>query len=176
MADDLSLAAELQRLSAGLETWTYYEFLGVEPACDYVGIRDAFHRRAERFHPDRFLTTGEALRETAYSVYKRIAEAYNVLIDPQLRTAYDRAVGEGRHRLSDVARARRLTAEERQVSHPLARVYMRAAFEKFKQGRLQGAWIDAKLGLSLEDVRAFRLLIDEIERDPRGAKWRGPRS
>lgn len=158
------LRAELEALQGGLETLSYYGFLGVDAACDYVAIREAFYRRAERYHPDRFLQSDdEALKSAAYSVYKRIAEAYNVLIDPQLRMAYDHAHQQGQHRLSDIARARRLTPEERQVSHPFARVYMRAALEKFKQGRLQGAWIDAKLGLTLEDARAFRVLIEQIE-------------
>lgn len=165
MAADV-LMAELEALRGGLDSLSYYEFLGVDAACDYVAIREAFYRRAERFHPDRFLRSDDdVLKSAAYSVYKRIAEAYNVLIDPQLRTAYDRVYQQGQHRLSDIARARRLTPEERQVTHPFARVYMRAALEKLKQGRLQGAWIDAKLGLTLEDARAFRVLLEQIERN-----------
>lgn len=167
---------DLESLHAGLDTWSYYAFLGVEPACDYIEIRDAFYRRAQRFHPDRFLQSeDEHVRNAAYSVYKRIAEAYNVLIDPQLRIVYDEAFAQGQHRLSDLARSRRLSADERQVTNPFARVYIRSAREKLEARRLESAWVDAKLGLSLEDARAFRLLIEQIESDPEGATLRGPR-
>jgi len=166
--DDGDALDELGVLFSGLDTLSYYDFLGVAEGGDYVSIRDAYYRRAQRFHPDRFLTAkDEELRYAAYSVYKRVTEAYHVLIDPQLRSAYDRVRTQGQHRLSDIARSRRLSPEERQLTNPFARLYMRAATAKLQAGQTTAAWIDAKLGLSLEDARAFRLLIDQIERGKR---------
>src|SRR5690606_12408003 len=176
MPEAPSTLDELATLHAGLDELSYYAYLGVEPACDYLEIREAYYRRAQRFHPDRFLQrSDEEVRSAAYSVYKRIAEAYNVLIDPQLRIVYDEARAQGQHRLSDLARSRRLSADARQVTNPFARVYIRSAREKLSARRVESAWVAAKLGLSLEDARAFRLLIEEIESDPEGETLRGPR-
>jgi curved DNA-binding protein CbpA len=94
--------AELLRLHAGLAIATYYDFLGLRPGCDYVAVREAFHARAQRYHPDRFVVGGDAeRRQLAYEVYKRMTEAYQVLCDPELRAAYDEARLRGRWRGRD---------------------------------------------------------------------------
>ncbi|MFO0636820.1 MAG: J domain-containing protein [Nannocystaceae bacterium] len=159
--------AELLRLHAGLAIATYYDFLGLRPGCDYVAVREAFHARAQRYHPDRFVVGGDAeRRQLAYEVYKRMTEAYQVLCDPELRAAYDEARLRGQTRLSEVARARRLGPDERQVSNTFARIYLRAARGKLARGDLRGAWIDVKLGLGLEQAPPLLALLDEIRSHP----------
>lgn len=169
---DRELVREVSRLHDGLLNLSYYEFLGLRPGCDYVAVREAFYARAQRFHPDRFVFSGgESFRRAAYEVYKRMTEAFNVLMDPQLRVAYDAVRVGGEARLSDVARAkRRLTADERQVSNPFARIYVRSAKAKLEQGDLKGAWIDVQLGLSLEDALPLRGILRAIRSDPRAAR------
>jgi len=159
------VAPELSRMYESLETLTYYEILALPVDCDYVAIRDAFYRSAQRYHPDRFAGwSEESARSIVNTVYKRIAEAYNVLSDPMLRHAYDDARARGECRLSDTLRTRRLTQDERQISNTFARLYMRSAIDKLARGEVIAAWIDAKLGISLEDARPFRILLDRIER------------
>jgi curved DNA-binding protein CbpA len=166
---DRELVREVARLHGGLDSLSYYEFLSLRPGCDYVAVREAFYARAQRFHPDRFVfASGDSLRDAAYEVYKRMTEAFNVLMDPQLRVAYDAVRLKGDARLSDVARARRrLSAEERQVSNPFARIYLRSAKAKHERGELTAAWIDCQLGLSLEDALPLRGLLRAIRSDPR---------
>ncbi len=160
---------EVMALHEGLPQLSYYEFLGVRPSSDYVAIRDAYYARAQALHPDRFVAVGAgSLQRAAYAVYKRISEAFNVLGDPNLRMAYDEARLRGEHRLSDVARARRLSAAERQMSNNFARIYYRAAQSKLDRGLLLGAWIDVQLGLSLEDAVPLRELELQIQQDPAG--------
>jgi hypothetical protein len=72
----------------------------------------------------------------------------------------------GEARLSEVARARRLTAEERQVHNPFARIYLRSARRKLEQGEVRGAWVDVRLGLTLEQATPLRKLLTEIEAHP----------
>lgn len=169
-APPLAFEQELRRLHDGLERLSYYEFLGLRPGCDYVAIRDAFHARAQRYHPDRFVfTVGSELVNAAYAVYKRMTEAYNVLFDPDLRAAYDEARMKGQARLSDVARSRRLSADERQVANTFARIYLRSARKKLERKDLRGAWIDVQLGLVLETAPPLVAVLEEIRRDPDAA-------
>jgi len=101
---------------------------------------------------------GESVKKAVYAVYKRMTEAYQVLSDPELRAIYDRSLREGQPRLSAEDRSRRLDADERQVSNPFARIYLRSGRRKFEQGDLNGAWIDCELGLSLEETPPLRNL------------------
>lgn len=158
-----SVEEEVTALHEGLALLTYYDFLGLRPGCDYIAVREAFYRRAQRFHPDRFVAAANpALVKAAYAVYKRVTEAFNVLLDPHLRIAYDEARLRGDVRLSDVARARRLSAAERQCSNPIARIYLRSAQAKLERGELRAAWVDVELGLSLEPAPPLLALRQEI--------------
>jgi curved DNA-binding protein CbpA len=158
---------ELHSLHDGLDRLSYYDFLGLRPGCDYVAIREAFYARAQRYHPDRFVfQVGDELRSAAYEVYKRMTEAYNVLFDPDLRAAYDDARMRGQPRLSELARARRLSADERQVSNTFARIYLRSAKKKLERQDVRGAWIDVQLGLMLEIAPPLVAVLEEIRRRP----------
>ena len=161
---DAAFTEEIMRLYDGLDELSYYDYLGLHRGCDYVAVREGFYARAQRFHPDQFVHfSGETLKQAVYEVYKRMTEAYNVLLDPELRQAYDRNLESGAARLSEVARARRITAEEREVSNTLARIYLRSAKKKLARGMTLAAWIDAKLALSLESAPPLDRLLEEIE-------------
>jgi curved DNA-binding protein CbpA len=61
----------------------YYEILGVSPSESVRAIRRAFRERAKELHPDR---SGAAAGER----FRQVVEAYEVLSDPERRSAYDR--------------------------------------------------------------------------------------
>ena len=63
----------------------YYETLGVERGVDEKALKSAFRKKAMQYHPDR--NPGDA---TAEAKFKELNEAYEVLKDPQKRSAYDR--------------------------------------------------------------------------------------
>lgn len=159
------LVSEVAKLADQIDRLSYYDFLAVDRLADYIGIRDAFYARAQRFHPDRFVAMeGESVKKAVYAVYKRMTEAYNVLSDPEQRVAYDRALTEGQVRLAPEFRSRRLDADERQVANPFARIYLRSGRRKYELGDLNGAWIDCELGLSLEETPPLRNLHVAIVR------------
>ncbi len=60
----------------------YYEILQISPNADQETVRRIYKIQAQRFHPDN-LESGDA------EMFKRIAEAYEVLGDPEKRSAYD---------------------------------------------------------------------------------------
>lgn len=64
----------------------YYEVLGVERSASADEIKRAFRRLAIKHHPDR---SAENKKE-AEEKFKEISEAYEVLSDPEKRSAYDR--------------------------------------------------------------------------------------
>ncbi|MCD6169551.1 MAG: molecular chaperone DnaJ [Candidatus Latescibacteria bacterium] len=68
----------------------YYEVLGIGRDATEEEIKKAYRRQAMRYHPDRNPGDKEAEEK-----FKEAAEAYEVLIDPQKRAAYDRFGHEG---------------------------------------------------------------------------------
>jgi molecular chaperone DnaJ len=62
----------------------YYETLGVSRSATENDLKSAFRRLAKEHHPDR--NPGDKVAEQKF---KELAEAYEVLKDPQKRAAYD---------------------------------------------------------------------------------------
>jgi molecular chaperone DnaJ len=63
----------------------YYETLGVKPGASEQDLKSAFRRTAKDCHPD--VAPGD---KGAEQRFKELAEAYEILKDPQKRAAYDR--------------------------------------------------------------------------------------
>lgn len=63
----------------------YYEILGVERRTGEDEVKRAYRKLAVKFHPDKNPGDHEAEER-----FKELGEAYDVLMDPQKRAAYDR--------------------------------------------------------------------------------------
>jgi Ca-activated chloride channel family protein len=61
----------------------YYAILGVSPEADERAVKRAFRQLARRYHPDT------ATEEQPLDRFREIQKAYEVLIDPVQREAYD---------------------------------------------------------------------------------------
>uniref|UniRef100_A0A8D2IRU2 DnaJ heat shock protein family (Hsp40) member B8 n=1 Tax=Varanus komodoensis TaxID=61221 RepID=A0A8D2IRU2_VARKO len=72
----------------------YYEVLGLHQNASQEDIRKAYHKLALKWHPDK----NPYNKEEAEKKFKAVAEAYEVLSDPQKRSLYDRPVKEPRYR------------------------------------------------------------------------------
>ncbi len=63
----------------------YYEVLGLQKGASADEVKQAFRRLALKHHPDR----NPSNKKEAEEKFKEISEAYEVLSDPQKRSAYD---------------------------------------------------------------------------------------
>ncbi|MCA8958168.1 MAG: J domain-containing protein [Planctomycetes bacterium] len=65
----------------------YYEILGIARDADADAVKKAYRKLAMQWHPDKHQGDAKAAAEERF---KRIAEAYEVLGDPEKRSRYDR--------------------------------------------------------------------------------------
>src|SRR5215207_9890459 len=61
-----------------------YSLLGLSPAASAAEIKRAYRRLSRRYHPD--INPGD---KAAESLYQRISQAYETLVDPERRRSYD---------------------------------------------------------------------------------------
>lgn len=67
-----------------MEFRDYYEVMGIKRDATKDDIKRAYKKLARKYHPD------VSKEENAEEHFKEVAEAYNVLKDPEKRAAYDR--------------------------------------------------------------------------------------
>jgi curved DNA-binding protein CbpA len=66
---------------------TYYDLLRVSPGTRPDGVRLAYRKLAQKYHPDKLPGNADAQR-----VMAALNEAYAVLSDPERRAVYDRRI------------------------------------------------------------------------------------
>ena len=67
----------------------YYKILGVAKDASDDDIKKAYRKLAMKYHPDRWVNGTEDEKKDAEQKFKEIAEANEVLSDPQKRQMYD---------------------------------------------------------------------------------------
>ncbi len=76
------------------EAKTFYEVMDVGRAADIQEIKRVYYSLARRFHPDLFRHHADSnLHGKVEAAFARIAQAYETLRTPNLRSAYDAKIG-----------------------------------------------------------------------------------
>lgn len=130
-----------------LDLLDYYTLLGLEQGCTMDAIRDAFHRFALKFHPDNHLGGGPEKQRRAAEIFRRGAEAYRVLSNPETRRAYDEGLARGDLRLkpeADTGTSRRPKSGSQKVNRK-AHPFFRKAEQAIKRGDFQSAKLQLKI-------------------------------
>ena len=160
------IQALVARLYAGLDTLSYYDFLGVPRDASAVDIQQAFYERAEILHPDRFFAAKDSgLKAQVYEVYKRIAEGYRVLGDPATRKEYDAGLAQGKVRLVRQEReGPSIKQPDEGITNPQAKRFFRLGLEALRTGDLKGAHMNFSFALSMEpNNELIRARVAELE-------------
>ena len=76
-------------MKRGRPMTSYYELLGVDKKADDAALKKAYRKAAVKWHPDKHASKPAAEQKAAEEKFKEIAEAYDVLSDPQKRQIYD---------------------------------------------------------------------------------------
>lgn len=136
-----------------LDRLDYYRLLGVTQDASADAIRLAYHRFAKKFHPDRHVGAPGAKRRRAEEIFRRGAEAYRVLLDPENRRRYDAGLPEGKLRLTEEAGApgggpgRSRRPPKAPILPPQARTFSQKAEELLRQGQRKQALFNLQIAL-----------------------------
>merc|ERR1719198_2298934 len=92
-ADD-RLQQALQKAEAALKQSkqiNYYKVLDVPRTADNKAIKSAYRKLALKYHPDKLpLDASDAQKEEQETEFQKVAQAYEVLSDAEMRAKYDR--------------------------------------------------------------------------------------
>lgn len=129
-----------------LATLSYYDVLRVPPNASEKEIQKAFHDLSLSCHPDRFVEEEPDVGEAAATVFKKLAEAYNVLRRAPLRAKYDAELRKGKATAFDEhAVAQKPTFQQRTLAMiaktPKSRQFAAKADALLSTGNLEGARI-----------------------------------
>lgn len=84
------LRTEIETLLELLPDLDHYAVLDLSPSSGPAEFKRAYFKAAKKFHPDALARMGlQDLRDDAAQVFARIAAAFEVLSDPDKKTAYD---------------------------------------------------------------------------------------
>jgi len=141
-----------------LEELDYYQLLEIGGGASAATIKEAYFRCSMELHPDRFLQLeDEALRAQIYEVFKRMTEAFKVLINPEARSQYDALLASERaSNLRYLDRPRIVTSEDptSDAATPAGKKYLHFANLAGAEGNLRSARMYLTLALRCEPHNA----------------------
>jgi DnaJ-class molecular chaperone len=140
-----------------LDRLSYYDLLGLRPGAALAEIRPAFYRLSSDLHPDRYHKLADPeLKERLETIYARICEGYRVLSTPEKRVAYDRAMIEGKKRLTSTDRESRAPqSPEDSIKHEEAKKFFRLGMMSLGRKDFKGAVMNFNFARSFEPNAAI---------------------
>lgn len=141
--EDSELRGKIWQWLEVLDQTSYYDLLGILEVADESAIQTAFHEFSQNFHPDGHRQQAPEIREAVTTIFKRGAEAYRVLKDPAMRSAYDLALAQGALRYSRASGSRDGQGAQKGLeaicSTPGGKLHARQAERALSEGRFDAA-------------------------------------
>jgi molecular chaperone DnaJ len=162
-------AIRIAVLSDHLDEVGYYALLEVPHDADTATIREAFHRFAERFHPDQH-RDDPPRQARALAIFKRGAEAYRVLLHPVLRQRYNLVLERGLTRLSTDAMQLPSEGAAGGSVPPVARPFYDKAVDALGRGDVGSARLHLLLASMRGSSPRFEALLAQIQAAERAAR------
>ena len=137
----------------------HYHVLDIAITADVAEIKSAYYMHARRYHPDRFQRMAQPeLHARIESAFARITQAYETLMDPSSRTAYDA-------RLAAQQKARQFERSAPKSSEPQGE----QAGVDFSAHDLTGAEADFREGFSALQQGKVNIAITHLAAAARSA-------
>jgi curved DNA-binding protein CbpA len=160
MSDWNEWVKKIKRAYEALDDADYYAILSIPRDADGDAIRKAYYLRARQLHPDKVRNLPEPARSQAVAIFKRVAEGYRTLTDPEQKRAYDEALRKGKKRLlvSD-----RLTLKPKTeydfLSTEAGKKYYIAAKKALESGNVANAKLNIRLAIQYEGEKKELLAL-----------------
>ncbi len=165
-----ALLNEIITLSSVLDDMDYYQVLKIKPSAFASEIKQAYFNQSRMFHPDKFYNEPPDVLEKANKIFKRLAEAYNILSDNDKRVAYTKSIaGTDRQKylrydpkLIEQAKAGGQKEDEGQT--PMGKKYYAMAKNSMMNKDYNSAKINLQLAAKMEPAnQTFKRKLEEVE-------------
>lgn len=163
------VARRVDELYETYDDTSYYDLLGVPSDAERAAIQQAFHQQSLVLHPDRHARLKKShphAWEKVNTVYKRISEAYKVLVDEERRRRYNLGLRKrGALRLEKDQKSAREERELALCRTEEARRHVLESLELRSLGDLEGGGECMARAIAAEpDNEALRLIHASIEK------------
>ncbi len=166
---DPEIVNKLKLVWKALPRLNYYQLLEISPKADQGEVKKAFYKLSRDYHPDRYFRfPHENFRNAVHQIYKRIAEAYNILRSPQWREAYDRQIAEDpakvRFSIEEEIKRQQQGGTTYDGGNGPGKRYWMAAMDALKNKNVAGAKLQLQLAVGIEPANEqFKAKLEELK-------------
>lgn len=169
---DPQFDAYVLKIHEVLDRLDYYRLLGVKQTSGVSEVRKAFYAVAAKFHPDRNRDADPKVKKALYDIFKRLNEAYRVLLDPTRRQLYSETLAGGKVRLDqDMRKGSGPANPEDTIKSREARQFYRQAAEELQKSNFMKAELHIKVAKMRDpEAKAIKDLETKIQEAKAEAK------
>ncbi len=159
---------QIMSMSKVIDELDYYQILKIDQIAFQEDIKNAYFRESRIYHPDKFYNEPPELQVKINKIFKRILEAYKVLIDKDRRTLYTKNInGPERNKyLRFDLRQLKQDAEKKEDEGrtPMGKKYYLMAKTAMQNKDYKGARINLQLAVKMEPAnQTFKEKLAEVE-------------
>lgn len=168
MSLDPQKKQEITVLSELIDRMSYYELLKLNASANPREIKTAFLSQSQEYHPDRYFNVGDdQIKAAVTTIYKRIAEAYQTLRNPDRRAAYDKQLKEdpSKTRFEVVSEKKPPSGSAQATAkNPQSRKYLQLAMNCIKKKDFSGAEMNLQFAIRYEpNNETLKKKLEEVQ-------------